>query len=112
MSKDIRLKKGLNIHLHGEADKVYASIPQSETFVIRPTDFHGMTPKLTVKEGDRVNAGSELFYDKYNERVKFTSPVSGEVMAINRGAKRRILSSIKSRCRSEVRFFDKGSAEN
>ena len=70
MSKDIRLKKGLNIQLHGEADKVYANITQSETFVVRPTDFHGLTPKLTVKEGDCVNAGSVLFFDKYNERVE------------------------------------------
>lgn len=111
MSKDIRLKKGLNIHLHGEADKVYSSIPQSETFVVRPTDFHGMTPKLTVKEGDRVNAGSVLFFDKYNKRVKFTSPISGEVVAINRGAKRRILEVVLN-ADAEVKYesFDKGSA--
>lgn len=111
MSKDIRLKKGLNIHLHGEADKVYASIPQSETFVVRPTDFHGMTPKLTVKEGDRVNSGSVLFFDKYNERVKFTSPVSGEVVAINRGAKRRIL-EVVLKADAEVQYepFNKATA--
>ena len=111
MSKDIRLKKGLNIQLHGEADKVYANITQSETFVVRPTDFHGLTPKLTVKEGDCVNAGSVLFFDKYNERVKFTSPVSGEVVAINRGAKRRIL-EVVLKADAEVKYesFDKGSA--
>ena len=111
MSKDIRLKKGLNIHLHGEADKVYSSIPQSETFVVRPTDFHAMTPKLNVKEGDRVNAGSVLFFDKYKERVKFTSPISGEVVAINRGAKRRVLEVVLN-ADAEVKYesFDKGSA--
>ena len=70
-----------------------------------------MTPKLTVKEGDCVNAGSVLFFDKYNERVKFTSPVSGEVVAINRGAKRRIL-EVVLKADSEVKYesFDKGSA--
>ena len=45
MSKDIRLKKGLNINLLGEADKVYASIPQSQNFSIKPTDFHALIPK-------------------------------------------------------------------
>ena len=111
MSKDIRLKKGLNIQLHGEADKVYANITQSENFVVRPTDFHGVTPKLTVKEGDCVNAGSVLFFDKYNERVKFTSPVSGEVVAINRGAKRRILEVVlKADAELKYESFDKGSA--
>ena len=113
MSKDIRLKKGLNIQLHGEADKVYANITQSETFVVRPTDFHGVTPKLTVKEGDCVNAGSVLFFDKYNERVKFTSPVSGEVVAINRGAKRRILEVVlKADAELKYESFDIGSASD
>ena len=113
MSKDIRLKKGLNIHLNGEAEKVYASIPQSETFVVRPTDFHGMTPKLTVKEGDIVNTGSVLFFDKYNERVKFTSPVSGEVVSINRGSKRKILELVL-KADSELKYesFDVGSAND
>ena len=113
MSKDIRLKKGLNIHLNGEADKVYASIPKSETFVVRPTDFHGLTPKLTVKQGDHVNTGSVLFFDKYNERVKFTSPVSGEVVAINRGSKRRVLELVL-KADNELKYesFDIGSAND
>ena len=113
MSKDIRLKKGLNIHLNGEADKVYASIPKSEIFVVRPTDFHGMTPKLTVKQGDHVNTGSVLFFDKYNERVKFTSPVSGEVVAINRGSKRRVLELVL-KADNELKYesFDIGSAND
>ena len=76
MSKDIRLNKGLNINLSGEAEKVYVSIPQSKTYLVKPTDFHGLIPKLTVKEGDSVKSGSTLFTDKYNERVKFSSPVS------------------------------------
>ena len=39
MSKDIRLKKGLNINLQGEADKVYASIPQSQNLVLNQQTF-------------------------------------------------------------------------
>ena len=91
MSKDIRLKKGLKINLQGEADKVYASVPQSEFFCLKPTDFHGLTPKLMVKEGDKVQAGSCLFFDKYNDKIRFASPVSGTVEAVVRGAKRKIL---------------------
>ena len=91
MSKEIRLKKGLNINLVGEANKVYATIKPSEEYVLKPTDFHGLTPKMLVKAGDKVKAGSVLFYDKYMEQVKYCSPVSGEVVAIERGAKRRIL---------------------
>ena len=91
MSKEIRLKKGLNINLLGEADKVYASVKPTERYVVKPTDFNGLTPKLAVKVGDKVKAGTTLFFDKYNDKVNFSSPVSGEVIDIVRGAKRKIL---------------------
>ena len=91
MSKEIRLKKGLTINLVGEADKVYASVKPTDNYVVKPTDFHGLTPKLTVKVGDKVKAGTPLFFDKYNDKVNFCSPVSGEITAIVRGEKRRIL---------------------
>lgn len=91
MSKEIRLRKGLTINLAGEADKVYASVKPAERYVIKPTDFHGLIPKLNVKVGDKVKAGSSLFFDKYNDRVNYCSPVSGEITDIIRGKKRRIL---------------------
>ncbi|CAI8215845.1 MAG: Na(+)-translocating NADH-quinone reductase subunit A [Cryomorphaceae bacterium] len=91
MSKDIRLKKGLNINLLGEADKVYASVKPTKRYVVKPTDFHTLTPKLAVKVGDKVKAGTILFFDKYNDKVNFCAPVSGEVIDIVRGAKRKIL---------------------
>ena len=90
MSKDIRLKKALISTLQGEADKVYASIPQSKTLVLNQ-QISRLTPKMVVKEGDKVKAGSCLFIDKYDERIRFSSPVSGEVTEIVRGAKRRIM---------------------
>ena len=91
MSKEIRLKKGLNINLLGEADKVYASVKPTERYVVKPTDFHELTPKLAVKVGEKVKAGTTLFFDKYNDKVNFCAPVSGEVVDIVRGAKRKIL---------------------
>ena len=91
MSKEIRLKKGLNIHLLGDADKVYASTKPTEKYVVKPTDFHGLMPKLCVKVGDKVKAGTPLFYDKYNEKINFCSPISGAVTDIVRGEKRKIM---------------------
>ena len=91
MSVDIRLKKGLNIPLKGEAEQVYYTAEGTKAYELKPTDFHGLTPKLTVKVGDKVKAGTVLFIDKYNERVKFCSSVSGEVTDIVRGEKRKIL---------------------
>ena len=88
MSKAVKIRKGLNIALQGEADKVCANAKQAKQYAIKPTDFHGVMPKLLGKEGHKLKAGSVLFYDKYNENVKYASPVSGEITEIKRGAKR------------------------
>ena len=103
MSKSVRLSRGLNINLLGDADKVYASVKNHEIYALKPTDFHGLTPKLTVKVGDSVLAGSIIFFDKYNEGIKFCSPVSGTVQDIVRGDKRRILEVI-IKSNSEVKY--------
>lgn len=92
MGRFIRLKKGYDIHLAGKAAPRVAAVDQPETFVIKPTDFHGIyMPKPVVKEGDTVKAGSVLFHDKRNEKIVFTAPVSGEVVEIKRGEKRKLL---------------------
>lgn len=91
MSKTITIRKGLDIKLLGEAEKVKSGVDFASNFVIKTTDFHGLTPKLAVKIGDKVKAGSVLFFDKNRESIKFTSPVSGEVTDIVRGEKRKIL---------------------
>ena len=113
MSKEIRLKKGLNINLLGEADKVYASVKPTERYVVKPTDFHGLTPKLAVKVGDKVKAGTTLFFDKYNDKVNFSAPVSGEVIDIVRGAKRKILEVVlKADAVIEYEHFISDSAKS
>lgn len=90
MSKDIKIKKGLTIKLKGEAEKILSNAPRSRTFVIRPSDFHLITPKMVIKEGARFFAGDTIFYSKSNELIKFVSPVSGTLTKIERGAKRVI----------------------
>ena len=90
MSNDIRIKKGLDIKLIGEAEKTLEQAVISNYCTIRPEDFHSVTPKLVAKEGTPVKAGGILFYDKNRESVKFASPVSGKIVEIQRGPKRRI----------------------
>ena len=94
MSKVIKLKKGLDIKLVGEARKELTQLPLLPTYAICPEDFMGLTPKLLVKVGDTVKAGTPLFFDKYRPEVLVASPVSGTVTAVNRGEKRRILSVV------------------
>ncbi|WP_435134082.1 Na(+)-translocating NADH-quinone reductase subunit A [Formosa sp. A9] len=91
MSNDIKITKGLDIKLEGEAEKALESAVISNTCTIRPEDFHGVIPKLVARVGDKVKAGGSVFYDKSNESVQFVSPVSGEIVDILRGEKRKIL---------------------
>ncbi|WP_299057005.1 Na(+)-translocating NADH-quinone reductase subunit A [uncultured Polaribacter sp.] len=91
MSKDIRIKKGLDIKLVGSAEKTTTSISLSSFYAIKPEDFHGITPKLIAKEGTEVKAGEALFYSKSDERILFPSPVSGKVESIIRGERRKVL---------------------
>tara|TARA_B100000900_G_scaffold162538_1_gene138032 strand:+ start:7373 stop:8725 length:1353 start_codon:yes stop_codon:yes gene_type:complete len=112
MSLNISLKRGLKINLKGSPDKVYASLQDSEEYVVKPTDFHLLTPKLVVKENDQVKAGDTLFYDKYNDKIKFSAPVSGRIKAIVRGQKRRILKVvIKSDKDIKYRSFKVSSSD-
>ena len=92
MGKYIRLTKGFNINLAGKAAPKVIEVEQAETFVIKPSDFQGIyMPKPVVKEGDTVKAGTPLFRDKKHENVVYASPVSGEIVEIKRGDKRKLL---------------------
>ena len=90
MSETITIKKGLDINLVGEAEKTITEA-EAGIYAIKPPDFVGVFPKMLVREGDKVKAGTLLFYDKYRENIKFSSPVSGTVKEIKRGAKRVLL---------------------
>jgi Na+-transporting NADH:ubiquinone oxidoreductase subunit A len=91
MSNVIKLKKGLDIPIKGEPANNLEHITKPETFAIKPADFQGLVPKLHVKVGDKVKAGTALFVDKYLPQVQYVSPTSGEVVAVNRGERRKIL---------------------
>ena len=86
----IKIKKGIDIHLVGEAKKEVRNY-EPQLFALKPHDFIGVVPKMHVAEGDDVKVGTVLFHDKNNESVFFTSPASGKVKAIVRGEKRVIL---------------------
>jgi len=93
MSTDYIINKGIDIKLLGDAEKTIVDL-NAKRFAIKPTDFVGCFPKMLVKEGDLVKAGTTLFYDKYREDIKFSSPVSGTITSLVRGAKRKLLEII------------------
>lgn len=94
MANVIKIKKGLDINLKGKASEVLISGKKSDTYAIVPSCYNGIIPKVVVKAGDKVKAGSALMNDKNRPEIKFVSPVSGEVTAVNRGEKRRVLSIV------------------
>ena len=91
MSNNIDLKRGLDIPISGAAAQVTSKTIVPDVVALKPTDFHGLVPRLLVREGDKVLAGSPVMSDKQSPDVLFTSPVSGTVEQIVRGDKRKLL---------------------
>lgn len=107
------LSKGYDIPLEGGASGTVDTSTSAVRYAIMPPDFLGLMPipKVTVEVGDTVKAGDVVFYDKKMSRVKFAAPVGGEVIEINRGAKRSIASIvILAGKEQESRTYDVPSA--
>lgn len=111
MSKIVKLKKGFDIKLVGKANQELADFAPAQTFAIKPTDFVGLQrPKVLVNEGDTVKAGTPIMFDKAMDQVVYASPVSGEVVEIKRGEKRKLL-EIKILADQAISHEDLGKAD-
>jgi Na+-transporting NADH:ubiquinone oxidoreductase subunit A len=91
MANVIKLHKGLDINLQGKAKEQLIKLQSKGLYALVPDDFEGVTPKVVVKEGDKVKAGDALFINKVYPEVKFASPVSGTVREVVRGERRKVL---------------------
>ena len=94
MTRTIRIKKGADIRLKGRPSTQVEQASSAPLYAVQPPNYHGIVPKLEVKEGAAVKAGSTLFHSKEHPEVKFLSPVSGTVKQVVRGEKRRILAVV------------------
>lgn len=97
MSETIVLKKGLNIPISGVAEKRLSKTVNSDIVAVQPANFKALLPRLLVKEGDSVLAGSPVLQDKKNPDIIISSPVSGVVKEIVRGEKRKLLAVLIQR---------------
>lgn len=108
MTNVIKIRKGLDISLTGGPSNKIASPAMAALYSLVPDDFHGVTPKVVVKEGEHVDAGVSLFIDKNNPSVKFVSPVSGIVTKVERGARRKVMNiMVKPDANQTTRDFGK-----
>jgi len=86
------IKQGLDLPILGSPEQhIEAAKPVSKVALLGD-DYIGMRPTMLVAEGDKVAIGQPLFEDKKNPGVIFTSPASGQIIAVNRGEKRRFQS--------------------
>lgn len=109
MSNLIKVRKGYDIKLVGKAEQKFGETTRVSHYALIPDDFGGIIPKLEAREGDKVQAGDVIFHSKVDSRIKFCSPVSGEIAEIVRGAKRKIL-AIRILADSETAYRDMGKA--
>ena len=107
MSNNIYLKKGLNIPINGVAAQTTKKVVVPDVVAIKPTDFRGLVPKLLVREGDKVLAGTPVLADKMSQNILFTSPVSGTVAEVVRGEKRKLL-EVRIKADAEQEYVDFG----
>ena len=110
MANVIKLHKGLDINLQGKAEEKKIRLKSNGKYALVPDDFEGITPKVVVKEGDKVKAGDALFVNKQYPDVKFASPVSGTVSAVVRGERRKVL-CVKVDADAQQEFTDFGKKD-
>ena len=107
------INKGLDLPIEGAPEQEIDSTSVNSKFIAKVglmcTDFPFLKPILEVKEGDEVKIGDPLFIDNKSQ-IKFTSIAGGEVKAINRGEKRRLISiEISLSKNEETRNFNRYS---
>lgn len=100
-----KIKKGLNLPIAGKPSSEIDDSKTIRSVAILGEDYPGMKPTMAVALGDPVKKGQVLFSDKKTEGVVFTSPISGTVAEINRGAKRAFISLVVEAAGDETVTF-------
>ena len=107
MSNNIYLKKGLDLPINGAAAQNTKKVIVPDVVSVKPTDFRSLVPKLLVREGDKVLAGTPVLADKMSQNILFASPVSGTVAEVVRGEKRKLL-EVRIKADAEQEYVDYG----
>lgn len=89
----IKIKKGLELPISGKPEQRIHTARTVRHVALLGVDHVDLKPTMLVAEGDKVKLGQALFEHKKLPGVRYTAPGSGEVVAINRGA-RRMLQSV------------------
>jgi Na+-transporting NADH:ubiquinone oxidoreductase subunit A len=88
------IKQGLDLPILGSPEQHIEVAKHVRRVALLGDDYIGMKPTMLVAAGDRVRLGQPLLEDKKNPGVIYTSPASGTVAEVNRGAKRKFESVV------------------
>ncbi len=102
----IKISKGLDLPITGAPEQTISDGQAVKTVAVVGPDYVGMKPSMCVKVGDQVKLGQQLFADKKTAGVKYTAPGAGEVIAINRGARRALQSVVIKLNGTDAETFD------
>jgi len=89
-----KLKKGLDLPVKGRPDERIDFGGDIKSVAVLGSDYIDLKPTMLVQVGDQVKVGTPLFEDKKNPGVVITAPAAGRVAAVNRGAKRALISVV------------------
>lgn len=90
----IKLRKGLDLPILGAPRAEIGEVRAAGSVGIIGDDYIELKPRIAVSEGDTVVVGSPIMTDKRTPDVQIVSPVAGRVRAINRGARRKLISIV------------------
>ncbi|MEX0303630.1 MAG: Na(+)-translocating NADH-quinone reductase subunit A [Leisingera sp.] len=91
--KTFNLRKGLDLPVTGAPEQTIHPGPAITSVAVLGADYLGLKPRMLVQEGEEVKRGTPLFCHKDAEAAMMVAPMTGKVVAINRGA-RRVLQSV------------------
>jgi Na+-transporting NADH:ubiquinone oxidoreductase subunit A len=88
------IRKGLDLPISGAPEQqIHPGAPVTRVAVMAD-DFPFMKPRMQVQVGDVVKRGQLLFEDRKTDGVRHTAPAAGEIVALNRGARRALQSIV------------------
>ena len=107
--RKLEFSGGYNLKLAGKPEKALEQLLDiPDTIAVKALDIQGIKPLVKVKEGDKVKAGDTLFLHKGDQRIKFVTPMSGEVKEVRRGHRRALIEvSIKCDAKQDFGKFSK-----
>ncbi|MQQ09795.1 Na(+)-translocating NADH-quinone reductase subunit A [Epibacterium sp. SM1979] len=111
--KRYNLRKGLDLRIIGAPRLEIQDSEQVQTAAVLGDDYIDLKPRIVVAEGDVVVPGTPVLFDKNMPEAQVVSPVAGRVRAINRGARRKLVSveiDIDPAAGEALNFSDVGDA--